>query len=39
MGIDPRQSLEGVRISQGWSTTDEEIELLLQALREVLRFL
>ncbi|MDR0623434.1 MAG: cysteine desulfurase [Treponema sp.] len=39
MGIDPRQSLEGIRISQGWSTTDEEIELLLQALREVLRFL
>ncbi|MDR2258670.1 MAG: cysteine desulfurase [Treponema sp.] len=39
MGIDPQQSLEGIRVSQGWSTTDEEIELLLQALREVLRFL
>jgi cysteine desulfurase len=39
MGIDPRRSLEGIRVSQGWSTTDEEIELLLQALREVLRFL
>jgi cysteine desulfurase len=39
MGIDAAQSLEGIRISQGWSTTDEEIDLLLQALREVLRFL
>jgi cysteine desulfurase len=39
MGIDPKQRLEGIRISQGWSTTDEEIELLLEALREVLRFL
>jgi cysteine desulfurase len=39
MGITPQQSLEGIRVSQGWTTTDEEIELLLQALREVLRFL
>jgi cysteine desulfurase len=39
MGVDPKQGLEGIRISQGWSTSDEEIEVLLQALREVLRFL
>jgi cysteine desulfurase len=39
MGIDSQQSLEGIRISQGWSTTEEEIELLLQALKEVLSFL
>jgi cysteine desulfurase len=39
LGIQSKQSLEGIRISQGWSTTDEEIELLLQALREVLSFL
>jgi cysteine desulfurase len=39
MGINPKQSLEGVRISQGWSTTDQDIDQLLQALGEVLRFL
>jgi cysteine desulfurase len=39
MGLNPKQRLEGVRISQGWSTTDEEIELLIQALKEILSFL
>jgi cysteine desulfurase len=39
MGIDSKQRLEGIRISQGWSTGDEEIGLLLQALEEVLSFL
>jgi cysteine desulfurase len=39
MGIDSKQSLEGIRISQGWSTTEAEIELLLRALKEVLTFL
>ena len=39
MGIDDSLSLEGIRISQGWSTTDEEIELLLNAISEVLQFL
>jgi cysteine desulfurase len=39
MGIDSQKSLEGIRISQGWSTTDEEIDLLVEALRGVLKFL
>ncbi|MDR1239579.1 MAG: aminotransferase class V-fold PLP-dependent enzyme [Treponema sp.] len=39
MGVDPKRRLEGIRISQGWSTTDEEIELLIQAINEVLAFL
>jgi cysteine desulfurase len=39
MGIDNKLSLEGIRISQGWSTTDEEIDLLLAAIQEVLKFL
>jgi cysteine desulfurase len=39
MGIDDKTGLEGIRISQGWSTTDEEIDLLLTAIREVLKFL
>jgi cysteine desulfurase len=39
MGIEDSQRLEGIRISQGWSTTDEEIDLLLSAIHEVLKFL
>lgn len=39
MGIADNVSLEGIRISQGWSTTDEEIDLLADAVREVLKFL
>ena len=39
MGIPENQSLDGIRISQGWSTTDEEIGLLLEAIAEVLKFL
>ncbi|GHV53496.1 aminotransferase V [Spirochaetia bacterium] len=39
MGIDKQKSLEGIRISQGWSTTDEEIDLLIEAVRGVLKFL
>jgi len=39
MGIDDKLGLEGIRISQGWSTTDEEIDLLLAAIQEVLKFL
>ncbi|GHU54613.1 aminotransferase V [Spirochaetia bacterium] len=39
MGIDKQKSLEGIRISQGWSTTDEEIDLLVEAVRRVLSFL
>jgi cysteine sulfinate desulfinase/cysteine desulfurase-like protein len=39
MGIDEQLRLEGIRISQGWSTTDEDIDALLEAVAEVLRFL
>lgn len=39
MGIIGKKSLEGIRISQGWSTTDEEIDLLIEAVRGVLKFL
>jgi len=39
MGIDESLSLEGIRISQGWTTTDEEIDLLLEAIAEVLKYL
>jgi len=39
MGIDDKLGLEGIRISQGWSTTEEEIDLLLAAILEVLKFL
>jgi cysteine desulfurase len=39
MGIEDTLSLEGIRISQGWSTTDEEIDRLLAAISEVLQFL
>ena len=39
MGINEKTRLEGIRISQGWSTTEEEIELLIDALKEVLKFL
>jgi cysteine desulfurase len=39
MGIDDNLSLEGIRISQGWSTADEEIDLLAEAISEVLKFL
>jgi cysteine desulfurase len=39
MGIDSNLAFEGIRISQGWSTTDEEIDLLLAAIQEVLKSL
>jgi cysteine desulfurase len=39
MGLGDNESLEGIRISQGWSTTDEEIDLLTAAIAEVLKFL
>jgi len=39
MGVDDTLSLEGIRISQGWSTTDEKIDLLIEAITEVLKFL
>ncbi|MDR0597564.1 MAG: cysteine desulfurase [Treponema sp.] len=39
MGIDAEQSLEGIRISQGWSTTMEEIEKLIAAVKTILEIL
>jgi cysteine desulfurase len=39
MGVQENLRIEGIRISQGWSTTDEEIDLLLDAIAEVLKFL
>jgi cysteine desulfurase len=39
MGIGPKTSLEGIRISQGWSTTEGEIDLLAGAIRNALRSL
>jgi cysteine desulfurase len=39
MGLDDGAGLEGIRISQGPSTTDEEIDLLTEAVTGVLKFL
>jgi cysteine desulfurase len=39
MGVDEKLRIEGIRISQGYATTDEEIELFLAAVTEVLKFL
>jgi cysteine desulfurase len=39
MGIDKRIMLEGIRFSQGWSTSDEDIARLTEAIQEILRFL
>jgi cysteine desulfurase len=39
MGIDENTSLEGIRISQGYTTSDTEIQLLIGAIHEVLKFL
>jgi cysteine desulfurase len=39
MGIEENLSLEGIRISQGWTTTDAEVDLLVNAISEVLQFL
>jgi cysteine desulfurase len=39
MGLPDHRALEGVRISQGWTTTEEEIDLLLGAIETALAFL
>jgi cysteine desulfurase len=39
MGIGAAQSLEGIRISQGWSTTMEEIEQLIAAIAVIVETL
>jgi cysteine desulfurase len=37
MGINNTDALEGIRISQGWSTTMEEMDLLVMAIRKILK--
>jgi cysteine desulfurase len=39
MGISEQQSLEGIRISQGYSTTTEDIEKLIEAIQKILKVL
>jgi cysteine desulfurase len=39
MGLDEHARLEGIRISQGWSTTLEDIDALLKGIEKVLAFL
>ncbi|MDR3124122.1 MAG: cysteine desulfurase [Treponema sp.] len=39
MGVGAERSLEGIRISQGWTTTIEEIEQLIAAIAAILRTL
>jgi cysteine desulfurase len=39
MEIDKQKSLEGIRISQGWSTSYKDINLLVDAIQGVLKFL
>jgi cysteine desulfurase len=36
MGVEPRRRLEGIRISQGWSTGAGDIEALIRAVGEAL---
>jgi cysteine desulfurase len=39
MGIHGDRSLEGIRISQGWSSSIEEIEKLIAAIGQILEVL
>jgi cysteine desulfurase len=39
MGIDEARSLQGIRVSQGWSTTMDDIEQLVRAIRHILTVL
>jgi len=39
MGVEEKLRIEGIRISQGYATTVEEIDLLITAIAEVLKFL
>jgi cysteine desulfurase len=36
MGVDSDRAFEGIRISQGWTTTDDDIDALAAALKEIL---
>jgi cysteine sulfinate desulfinase/cysteine desulfurase-like protein len=35
MGIDPKTAFSGIRISQGWSTTMDDIEALAGTVEEL----
>jgi cysteine desulfurase len=37
MGLGEKESLEGIRISQGWSTSGPDIEALLSAIEDILK--
>jgi len=39
MGVDEKLKVEGIRVSQGYATTDEEIDLFLEAVTEILKCL
>jgi len=39
MGIEENLRIEGIRISQGFTTTDQDIDALVNAIAEVLKFL
>ena len=39
MGVEEKLRIEGIRISQGYTTTDEDIDMLTGAITEVLKFL
>jgi cysteine desulfurase len=39
MGMPEERSLEGIRISQGWSTSMEDLEALIRAIRKILEVL
>jgi cysteine desulfurase len=37
MGVDEKTAFEGIRISQGWSTTGDDISQLIAAIQTILR--
>jgi cysteine desulfurase len=39
MGVDKTTSFEGIRISQGWTTTREDIEALIETIKHILSIL
>jgi cysteine sulfinate desulfinase/cysteine desulfurase-like protein len=36
MGVDKETALYGIRISQGWTTTEDDIEALCRAIKKIL---
>jgi cysteine sulfinate desulfinase/cysteine desulfurase-like protein len=37
MGVDARTAFNAIRISQGWSTSQDDIEALLSAIKDILQ--